>query len=433
MLVIVASVAGTLLLINHAKEAFPPLPESWHDSTPANAGFFASYAPNPDKPGEIFAITGNRTGSHSTDGPGPGTLWHTTDGSAHWQILTQHPSFTADTQITMPAGGDGLALAEDLLGGMLYVSHDAGTTWHAFAVTDQTRSAFDAFFQAAGAYRAHHLYAATSDGFLTSADDGTHWTTLSKNDKQTIVLGLAPDYQRDGAWWRMVQYRPMQGKASTGFEVHIQHSHNDGHTWVDSVTPQPPSIGPGFLSFENFRGSLATRPSLPGALCMAMAVPYDPHQISTTSAAVIGAAHSIRVLFMPAYKLYLAQSGDGGTSWHLAEIAQNQHGDGSFALPGVQIDAAGRCSVGTSVNAFLTDGPLDSALWQLAPHAQQATQLATFAHMDINAFFVQNGVPARYLVMASRSHQPIICENGSCPSDLYGPANWPHFIWSVAT
>jgi hypothetical protein len=433
IIVIIAGVAGTLLFINRTQEAFPPLPGGWRDNTPANTGSYASYAPSPDTPGAILAITGNRTGSRSVDGPGPGTLWRTTDGGAHWQVLTQHPAFTADAQITMPAGGNGLVLVEDLLGNMLYASHDAGITWQTLVVTDQRRSAFDAFFQAAGTYRAHHLYAATATGFLMSANDGADWTTMNQSDTNTVILSIAPDDRQNGAWWRLIQYRPAPGQASTSFAVHIQHSQDDGRTWTDSAMPPSPSLGPGYMPDMYFHGSLATRASLPGALCLALAIPYDPHQVSTTSAAVIGDIHSARVPFMPAYKLYLAQSGDGGASWHLAEIAQNQHGDGNFAPPGVQMDAAGRCTAGTSINAFLTDGPLDSALWQLAPMSQQATQLATFAHMNITMFFVQDGIPARYLVVANRSHQPIICVNDSCPVDPNSPANWPHFIWRAAT
>jgi photosystem II stability/assembly factor-like uncharacterized protein len=105
---------------------------------------------------------------------GPGThLYKTTDGADNWNLVGTPPPFIQGTIAIDPLNHTTLYAADTVIGGGVYKSLDAGTTWQTLGL-----SGSNARFINVSPLTAGLVYAGTDHGLFKSVDGGANWSLI---------------------------------------------------------------------------------------------------------------------------------------------------------------------------------------------------------------------------------------------------------------
>jgi len=444
---------AVLFLPRLLQPAFP-LPSGWHDVTPPTSEAITSYAVSPDVPGLILACIGSKAGNLSASPMGPAHLWRTRDGGASWEQLSQS-SFTAGCQIAPIRGGQGTFFVFNTLSAdqALWVTHDGGDHWSQVAVggaqPQQEASVIFSFLRG-GIYRDGKVYTIGSldtgppvggQVFSSSADDGRTWTTVEVSPDLPLrhdynILGFAADYRAAGAWFRLLGLwsPPSSSTASTASRpsLLLEHSTDDGRTW--SV------IGHDDLGWEVDAGTmvtLATTPSQPLRLCVAVSVQVPLQAAGATPRAANGGRAVVRVGPPPPQPrdVALLASDDGGATWRGGTVAQYRREYGGPVGSWVAMSDKGECYLGTTLVRFTVDDT--TTVWWLSPGAGSVPQAVEQLHGVLLGDFALGRTPGgsgeRFVGVAHKAGplQVVTCYD---PAPCIDPTPVPpHLIWADAS
>lgn len=433
------------------------LPGGWHDITPSSETL-ASYTISPDVHGLIVACIG-APGHVSAAPPGPGTLWRTRDGGAHWQQLNSD-GYEATCQVAMPAGGHGLVFALNTLGTqMIRVSANGGDSWRTLnlSYSDEDGGMQAEFAQLAGAvYRDDMLYAAgvaTGQGdngasmsmFSASSDDGQTWRRIEAAPDPLLrqgyaVQAIAADYRAPGAWFRVIA--PSYGAGNA--PATLEHSSDGGVTW--SVVD---AFGPNGLYYGQGRATLVTSPAQPKRLCAGLEpdmITAQPNTSPSPEGSIQNDAHG-GILAGPPYQppraVALLGSDDGGLHWSGATVSGNNQSNARMVPPGVAIDSYGGCYLAGTTSQFGSGdkNQYAAAIWRLAPGAPAPEVVVSLPQVGMSAFVVAPGsggsgsqgerLVAEVLSISHTDTRTQSCGPGCTTIEYPGP-DTPRLIWANA-
>lgn len=283
-----------------------------------------------------------------------------------------------ECDLALPPGGNDTVLAavsssNDSAPATLWVSHDAGNSWHRVvtAPAGDAAQSLEAGLHFV-VYRNGLIYGSMDFGssagggaFAVSTNDGATWTALERSPDRLERQGwqvetVVPDYRSAGWWYRNFSL--------DGAPPMLEHSQDDGATW--SV------VGPIGTSPEGGL-ALATTPLLPGHLCTGLISPQTNHVI-------------------------LLASADGGQTWRAGTTPNSLRSAQGETSLNVAVGATGECYVGFhfGIGREPNEGNLhygflclasDSTVLRYIPLTEDGNSLAlSFAYVPAG-----NGMPAR--------------------------------------